>query len=629
VSRRRLPWFVQAAAIALAAALLVEGAHRTGLAVERLDHGIASAWHRLAGPRTPHPEVVIIAVDDATLEQVRDPFIFWGPHFAAAVARLRSEGASVIGIDFLLEESAEGWFTRNGLQHLDVSRTLDAPLRAELFTGDVVLASSYELSEAGEVRQQLPNRDYLAVLQDPVAQVGLTDLPLDPDQVVRRFRPVFFETRDRPALSMSLALVLEHLGLSARDAEWELAGHRVGSHSGTVELVFAGSGGTVPRIPLHRLLGEAPLEPSEVAAIEGAVALIGPTWSSSGDWFVTPYTGPTSQGMRGVEVHATAVATLLSGERIGRLGRGGRLLALLLTSLTLGGVLFRVQTRGGVIAFAVHTLAWPLVGLGAFAGAAWLLPVGSAVVAGLLVFGAAVVVRYAEEQRKRAFLSRAFGRYVSGPLLEQLLEAPESLGLGGIRKDVTVLFTDMKGFTTLSERMSPEEVVEMLNAFFARACRPILDHGGEINTYLGDAVMAVWGAPLDDPDHARHAMQAALEVSAEAIRFRTWMAERFSDRDLPVFDIGVGVHSGPAVAGNLGIEEHMEYSVIGDTVNAAARIEGLTRETGCRVLVSQEALDRGGPLVKTGKRAELKVKGREAPVVVFELLAVDESGLGG
>ncbi len=626
---RRAPWYFQAGLIAVIAAILVEGALRFEWGLARLDHGVAATWHRLAGPRVPHPDVVIIAVDDATLEQVRDPFIFWGPHFAAAVKRLRAEGASVIGIDFLLEESAEGWFGRNGLEYLDVSRTLDAALRGELFAGGVVLASSYEVGADGVVRQQLPNRDYRAVLQDPVGQVGLTDLPMDPDQVVRRFRPVFFEKGDHPSLSMALALVVEHLGLSARDAAWDVAGRSIRRDGEVIELVFAGPGGTVPQVPLHRLLDEAPLTDEEAGSIDGAIAIIGPTFSSSGDWFVTPYTGPISQGMRGVEVHANAVSTLLSGARLWRPSPAGRLVLLLATCVVLGGVLFRVQTRGGVVAFGVHTLVWPAVGLGAFVLGGVVLPVGSALVAGALVFSAAVVVRYADEQRKRAFLSRLFGRYVSGPLLEQLLENPAALGLGGVRRDVTVLFTDMKAFTTLSERMDPEEVVEMLNAFFSRACRPILDHGGEINTYLGDAIMAVWGAPLDDPDHARQAMRAALEVSSEAVRFRSWMAERFPDRDLPVFDIGVGVHSGPAVSGNVGVEEHMEYAVIGDTVNTAARIEGLTRDMGCRVLVSEEAVKRGGALVKTGRRAELAVKGREQPVVVFELLAVDESLVAG
>lgn len=617
-----LSWPVWGAVVALLVAAAVELGVRHGTALPRLDARIDAAWFRLAGPQDPGAPVVVIAVDDATVDQVRDPFTFWGPHFAQAIARLRAEGVTAVGIDFLLEESAEGWFARNGLGELEVSRTLDAPLRAALYEGGVVLAASHEVGADGAVVHQLPNQDYLAVIQDPLGQLALTDLPLDADQVVRRFRPVVFDVQDRPGLSFSLALALQHLGLPADAGHWTLADRSIGPDQ-TVELVFAGPGGTLPHLSLGRLLDPAPLAPAEAALLEGSVALIGPTYGSSGDWFVTPHTASVAPGMRGVEVHATAVATLLSGARHGRLTPGTRLGVFALTALGLAAVLFRSRTRTGVLAFGAHSLLWPLAGWAVWQATGLLLPVGSAVVVGCGVFGAAVAVRYAQEQRSRRFLTGLFGRYVSERLLQVLLDDPDALGLGGVRRDVTVLFTDMKGFTTLSERLSPEEVVEMLNAFFGQACRPILDHGGEINTYLGDAVMAVWGAPLDDPDHARNAMLAALEVAAEAVRFQGWMAERFAGRDLPVFDIGIGVHSGPAVSGNVGIEERIEYSVIGDTVNTAARIEGLTRDTGCRILVSQQALDRVGDSARTGQRAELAVKGRDQSVVVYELLGVD------
>jgi adenylate cyclase len=587
-----------------------------------LDHAVESGFYRLSGPSEPRDDVVVIAVDDETLDRIQDPLVFWGPHFAAAVARLRLLGATAIGIDFLLEQSAEGWFARNGLQDLALSRNLDASLRAQLYQGGVVLAASFEVAPDGTVVHQLPNRDYLAVLDRISTQVALTDLPLDSDQVVRRFRPVIFDVQDRPGLSMALALVLRHLNLDATPGPWQIGGRSVAWDSDRIELAFVGPGGTIPTIPLHRLLAEGPLTPAEEAAIDGAIALIGPTYSSSSDWFVTPLTPTASQGMRGVEVHATAVTTLLSGRRLLRLGPRGRLALYLCTSALLGMVLFRSWTRTGVLAFVAHTALWPVVGWIAFVSADLLLPVGSAVVVGFGVFAGAVAVRYADEQRKRRFLSSLFGRYVSERLLQVLLDDPDALGLGGVRREVSILFADMKGFTTLSERLSPEEVVEMLNAFFGQACRPILAHGGEINTYLGDAVMAVWGAPLDDPDHARNAMKAALEVAQEALRFQSWMDERFAGRGLPAFDIGIGVHSGPAVSGNVGIEERIEYSVIGDTVNTASRIEGLTRVTGCRILVSSQALAAAGPGVRTGLRAELPVKGKSEPVVVVELLGL-------
>ncbi len=621
---RSWPWPVWVLLLAGVCGGLVEAGLRTGGFVQALDHRLETAWFRLAGPRAPEAPVVVIAVDDATLAEVRDPFTFWGPHFAAAITRLQVQGATAVGIDFLLEESAEGWFARNGLGELGVSRTLDAPLRAALHGGGIVLAASHEVRTDGAVVHQLPHEAYRAVLQQPLAQLALTDLPLDGDQVVRRFRPVVFDVRDRPGLSFALALALQHHGLAEDGGPWTLGGRTVGPEA-SVELVFAGPGGTVPSLSLGRLLDPAPLSADQAAALQGAVALIGPTFGSSGDWFVTPFTGSRDQGMRGVEVHANAVATLLSGARLVRLGPGQRLALFLLTGGLLGAVLFRSQTRGGLLAAGLHTAAWPLVGLLAWATSGVLLPAASAALVGLGVFGGAAVVRYADEQRKRSFLSGLFSRYVSERVLGVLLEEPDALGLGGVRREVTVLFTDMKGFTTISERLEPEEVLEMINAFFERACPPILAHQGEINTYLGDAVMAHWNAPLDDPDHARNACLAALDIAEEAVRFQGWLQARFPDRGLPVFDIGVGVHSGPAVAGNVGIEARTEYSVIGDTVNTAARIEGLTRDTGCRVLISAATRERAGAGLRCGREAALEVKGREAPVQVFELLGVDDA----
>jgi len=158
VSGRRWPWWAWVVLIAGLTSGLVELGLRGGGVLRGLDQRPESAALRAGGPPGPTAPVVVIAVDDATLDQVRDPFTLWGPHFAQAIARLRSAGVMAIGVDFLLEESAEGWFVRNGLADLPVSRTLDAPLRAELYRGDVVLAASHEVGADGAVVHQLPNR---------------------------------------------------------------------------------------------------------------------------------------------------------------------------------------------------------------------------------------------------------------------------------------------------------------------------------------------------------------------------------------------------------------------------------------------------------------------------------------
>jgi class 3 adenylate cyclase len=197
--------------------------------------------------------------------------------------------------------------------------------------------------------------------------------------------------------------------------------------------------------------------------------------------------------------------------------------------------------------------------------------------------------------------------------------------LAGEVKTVTVLFSDIRGFTTFSEKLTAHEVVEMLNAYFTRACEPILAQGGTVDKYIGDAVMAVFGSPVSQPDHARRAVRAALGMAKEAEGFKDWMRKRFPDKGLAEFGIGVGLHTGEAVIGDIGTPKRKEFTAIGDTVNAASRLEGVTKELKCVVAASEETVKAAGPGVRTGKVETMTVKGKSEPLRVHEVLAIDES----
>jgi len=188
---------------------------------------------------------------------------------------------------------------------------------------------------------------------------------------------------------------------------------------------------------------------------------------------------------------------------------------------------------------------------------------------------------------------------------------------------VTVLFCDIRNFTTIAEKLSAHEVVEMLNAYFGRVCEPILAQGGTVDKYIGDAVMAVFGSPVAHPDHARRALRAALGMAAEAAAFGDWMQVRFADRGLPGFGVGVGLHSGEAVIGDIGTPKRREFTAIGDTVNAASRLEGVTKQLGCVIAASEATVHAAGAGVRTGKMETVPVKGRAAAIRVFEVLSID------
>jgi adenylate cyclase len=239
----------------------------------------------------------------------------------------------------------------------------------------------------------------------------------------------------------------------------------------------------------------------------------------------------------------------------------------------------------------------------------------------VVVLAGLTLLRLTREERERARIGAVFGRYVSGQVMEALMASPELPELGGQATRVTVLFSDIRNFTTMSERLSAKEVVEMLNTYFERACAALLKEGATIDKFIGDAIMAEFGAPLPRPDDALRAVRAGVALRQVALDFRIWMAGRFAGRELPEFDIGIGIHTGEAVVGNVGSSARMEYTAIGDTVNLASRLEGMTKITGCSILASADTVREAGTAVHTGARHVLTVKGRSQPVETFEILS--------
>jgi adenylate cyclase len=188
---------------------------------------------------------------------------------------------------------------------------------------------------------------------------------------------------------------------------------------------------------------------------------------------------------------------------------------------------------------------------------------------------------------------------------------------------VTILFTDIRNFTTISEKLNPREVVEMLNAFFGRVCEPILQEGGTVDKFIGDSIMAIFGSPVPYQDHARRALQAALAIKEEVGEFRSWMGQHFAGKDLPEFAIGIGIHTGEAVIGSIGSPKRMEFTAIGDAVNLASRLESLTKELDWGIVASNTTIYAAGPGVVTGGRKKVLVKGREGYVEILEVIGLE------
>ncbi|MBM2829090.1 MAG: adenylate cyclase [Actinobacteria bacterium] len=230
---------------------------------------------------------------------------------------------------------------------------------------------------------------------------------------------------------------------------------------------------------------------------------------------------------------------------------------------------------------------------------------------------------FAEEKRARE-IRKMFSSYVSPKIVEQLVNHPEWAKLGGERKEVTLLFSDIRGFTTFSEKREPEEVVSMLNEYFKEMTEVVFHWDGTLDKFIGDAILAFWGAPLDQPDHAERAVRCALHMSdrLEMLQAR-WLAE-----GKEALDCGIGINTGPVVIGNIGaVGKKMDYTVIGDHVNIGSRVQGLTKTYNTRIILTEYTVAKIKTLVDEGRMGHLDlvsadtvtVKGKETPVKVFRL----------
>ncbi len=222
-------------------------------------------------------------------------------------------------------------------------------------------------------------------------------------------------------------------------------------------------------------------------------------------------------------------------------------------------------------------------------------------------------MHYIDERRAREQTEQAFKRTMDPRVVERLIDQGKTIeDMGGESRELTILFSDIRGFTTLSEQHSAEEIVDILNRYFSLQVATIFKYGGTLDKFIGDAIMAFWGAPEDDPQQAVNAVRAAIEMVENLRVFREALSEEGIE-----FDVGIGLHTGPAVVGFIGSETRKDYTVIGDTVNLASRLEGLTKGIA-RVLISQDTKDRCGDLFHYTEHGSHQVKGREEAVTVYE-----------
>ena len=224
--------------------------------------------------------------------------------------------------------------------------------------------------------------------------------------------------------------------------------------------------------------------------------------------------------------------------------------------------------------------------------------------------------QYFHEGREKRKMKKLFGQYVSKDVYDQLVANPALARLGGQRREMTVLFSDIRGFTSVSEKGQPEEIVHMLNEYFTRMVEVVFHHKGTVDKFVGDMVMALFGAPLEDPEHAEHAVEAALDMLQELKKLNVkWTAE-----GRPSLDIGIGINTGPMIAGNIGSDQIMSYTVIGDAVNLGSRLESANKQYSTHIIISEATRSHLKGTYTFRPLGDVVVKGKTKPVAIFEVV---------
>jgi len=340
--------------------------------------------------------------------------------------------------------------------------------------------------------------------------------------------------------------------------------------------------------------------------LKGKIVIIGTAATGLHDVRVTPM----ASLYPGMEILATAIDDL-KNQRMMRSTHGDFALYLTFLLLALLNIAFlrgMNAIKVGVALLSTSLLAL-LVSYLAVAQL-YLLPVLSPLMLAWACYFVFALREYLLERKSREQAVQMFSRFVNPHVVKELV-AHGGLSRAGESRQITILFSDIRGFTTLSEKRTPQQVVELLNRYFTLQVEVVFRHGGSLDKFIGDCIMAFWGAPLDDPEHARHAVEAALEMAEVLQRFKLELGEQDAD-----FDVGIGIHSGPAVVGLIGSEQRREYTAIGDTVNLGSRIEGLTKGVS-RILVSRETMEACGDAFEFKSFGSFKVKGREQEVELF------------
>ena len=548
--------------------------------------GFLNTWESKISDAFYHPsntlsDIIIVEIDDESIYQLGE-WPFSRDHYATVIKNINQ--SKVIGIDILF----------------DLPREVDADLADALKNHTVVLAVEYKQLYSNEGKQYAetllkPNPGLGIQGQD--FKTGFINLHTDDDKVTRSFTPTIVSNDSHELFS---SVIVEEMTGIRPDLE----------NSRTLINFFAEPRG-YEFVSFYDVYNNSEGLPE----FDSKIVLIGFTASGVDDTFMVPI---SNTAMDGVEIHANLVQSILTRDYIYYQDDVSSIGIIFLFALLTGLFLFKFKIQIATVFIAASFITYFLFALLVlFDNYGIIMNVLFPLFSISLVYIALVAIYYQTEEKNRKWITSLFGKYVSPVVIDNLIEDPDKINLGGEKRNITIFFSDIRGFTSIAESISPEELVRLLNEYLTEMTSIIITNQGLVDKYMGDAIMAFWGAPLDQPEHAKASCSSSLEMMEKLKDLQ----KKWKKKGMPFVDIGIGLNSGDAIVGNMGSMNRFDYTAMGDNVNLASRMEGLNKMYGTNIIITENTYKIVKDKFETRKLDVVRVKGKKKPVLIYELLA--------
>jgi len=553
--------------------------------------GLFAGWEnfledRLYAAKPLSSKITIVAIDNESLTKLGQ-WPWPREIFAQALEKLNQRPPLAVGLDIVFSEPSR------------IGAADDKKLTQGLTQASFPLILAMEGDRLIIKQNSVAAENIIMPLADfgkgKNVYLGQVNLLVDRDGMTRRFPWKITDVNQNEYFSFAYQIV-KNSGLSIPQEQ---------KLQNINRLVFSAPAGTIRRIPFWQLLRDDSLN------LENQLVFIGAMAADLHDFKNTPL--GRGEQMAGVEIQANIANMLISGYRFKELNFNFLIILIFILSLLAAlpfvwlssafrALIFNILVGLAIIMAAIVLFERQLVVNIIHLELTWTTPtIGS------------FVYRYLIAEKEKRQIKNIFSKYVSPKVLTEILKNPTRVALGGQEKEMTILFSDIRGFTTMSEGLQPKELIRIMNNYFSAMTEEILRHDGIIDKYIGDAIMAFWGAPLDDPNHATKALEAALAMVERLKKINL----DFKAQGDPEINIGIGLYTGLAVVGNVGSNLKVNYTVLGDTVNTASRLEGQTKEYGVKIILGESTKNRAQGNYQFKSLGSTKVKGKEIPINIY------------